>query len=209
VACLTRGRFDLDRMRTVIGREITLASEQSYRAVRITADMSWLLNEPCGFPLMLECEASFDETMGPSAAIMALCQLNRNYCPPDQLNELIHTHQLRVTANPEYDDGVLRIIRSLVPEGLQLIGELDAARHNPFMAALTSLGETNTAIHLDFTQVRFLDLGALSLLVTHAMRTPPDHILILDNLPPEVAGVIQTLGWHHLPGLTRGQPRRP
>jgi hypothetical protein len=41
---------------------------------------------------------------------------------------------------------VLRIIRSHAPDGLPLMGELDAARHKPFMAALTSLGQTNTHI---------------------------------------------------------------
>jgi hypothetical protein len=38
---------------------------------------------------------------------------------------------------------------------------------------------------------------------------PPGHTLVLDNLPPDVAGLIQTIGWNHLPGLTQGQSRRP
>jgi anti-anti-sigma regulatory factor len=209
LACLTRGRFDPDRMLTVIGKEITQATEQGYAAVRLTADMSWVLDQPGGYPLMLACEASFDEAIAPGTAIMAICQLNRKRCPPEQVSALNATHQIRVTANPDFDDGVLRITRSHAPNGLRLTGELDAARHGPFMAALTATGQTNAAIHLDFAQVRFLDLGTLSLLVIHAMHTPPGHILVLDNLPPDVAGLIQTLGWHHLPGLTHGQSRQP
>jgi anti-anti-sigma regulatory factor len=208
-ACLTRGRFDPDRMLTVIGREISLAAEQGYTAVRLTADLSWVLDQPGGYPLMLASEATFDQAAAPGSPIMAICQLDRNRCAPDQLSALNDTHQIQVTANPEFDDGVLRITRSHAPNGLRLGGELDAARHRPFMTALTSLGEVASDIHLDFADVRFLDLGTLSLLVTHAMRTPPGHVLILDNLPSDVARLIQSLGWHHFPGLTPGRSRRP
>lgn len=208
VACLTRGRFDPDRMLTVIGREITLATEQGYTAVRLTADMSWVLDQPGGYPLMLASEATFDQAIAPGSPVMAICQLDRNRCDPDQLGALNDGHQIQVTADPEFDDGVLRITRSHAPNGLRLGGELDAARHRPFVTALTSLGAAGD-IHLDFTDVRFLDLGALNLLVTRAMRTPPGHVLVLDNLPPDVARLIQALGWHHFPGLTHGRSRRP
>jgi anti-anti-sigma regulatory factor len=206
-ACLRWGRFDPDRMRTVISDEIAMNGEQGYRAVRVTADLSWVLNDPDGLPRILECEAGFDEAIECGAAIMAICQLDRNRCSADQLAVLTGAHPIRVTANPEYDDGVLRILRRHEPDGLRLIGELDAARHEPFLAALTPLTETNTDTHLDFAHVRFLDLGALTLLVRHAMEAPPGHVLILDDLPPDVADIIQTLGWHNLHGITRGRSR--
>jgi anti-anti-sigma regulatory factor len=207
VACLTRGRFDPDRMLTVIGQEISQATDQGYSAIRLTADMSWVLDQPGGYPLMLASEAGFEEAITPGTKIMAICQLDRTRCAPDQLSALDESHRIRVTANPEFDDGVLRITRSHAPLGLRLIGELDAARHHPFMTALTALSEVRADIHLDFTDVRFLDLGTLSLLVTYAMRTPPGHVLILDHLPPDVARLIQALGWHHFPGLTHGRSR--
>jgi anti-anti-sigma regulatory factor len=207
VAWLTRGNFDLDRLYTLVGSEIAAAGEQGYPAVRVTGDMSWLLSEPGGFPTMLACEAGFDEAIRPDDPVIALCQYDRNRCPPDQLSMLTHTHQLQVTANPEYDDGVLRIMRSNDSHGLQLAGELDAARHHPFMTALTSLGTTKTTIHLDFTDVRFVDLGTLRLLVTYAPRISPGCALVLDNLPPDVTAIIQTLGWHHFPRLIQGHSR--
>jgi hypothetical protein len=36
---------------------------------------------------------------------MAICQLNRNRCPAEQISALNATHLTRVTANPEFDDG--------------------------------------------------------------------------------------------------------
>jgi anti-anti-sigma regulatory factor len=208
-ACSTWGRFDPDRMLTVVGQEIRQAAEQGYSAVRLTADMSWVLGQPGGYPLLLASESVFDETIAPGTETMAICQFDRNRCAPDQLSALSDSHRIWVTADPEFDDGVLRITRSHAPHGLRLSGELDAARHRPFMTALAALGEVRADIHLDFTDVRFLDLGTLSLLVTHAMRTPLSPVLVLDHLPPDVSRLIQALGWHHFPGLTHGRPRRP
>jgi anti-anti-sigma regulatory factor len=208
--CLTRGRFDPDRMRTVVGQEIIEAIEHGYPAVRLTADMSWVLDggDPDGVHRLLASEASFDEAMEHGLALMAICRLNASRCPPDQLSALTDVHPLRVTPDPEFDDGVLRIVRSHAPTGLRLVGELDAVRHGPFVAALTSLGERNADIHLDFAGVRFVDLATLNLLVTHAMRMHPGGAMVLDNLPPDAADVIETLGWRYLPGLTRGRSRQ-
>ena len=208
-ACLTRGRFDPDRMLTVVGREIAQAAEQGYPAVRVTADMSWVLDQSDGYPLMLACEAGFEEAIAPDTAMMAICQLDRSRCAPDHLRALNAAHRVRVIANPEFDDGVLRITRSHAPEGLRLAGELDAARQGPFMTALTSITKVDIDVHLDFADVRFIDLGTINLLAFYALRTPPGQVLILDDLPPDVAGMIETLGWHLLPGLTPGRPRRP
>jgi ABC-type transporter Mla MlaB component len=208
LACLTRGRFDPDRMLAVVGREIAQAAEQGYPAVRITADMSWVLDQPDGYSLMLACEAGFEEAIAPDTAMMAICQLDRGRCAPDHLRALHATHRIRVTANPEFDDGVLRITRSHAPEGLRLAGELDVARLGPFMTALTSIARANTDVHLDFAHVRFIDLATINLLATYVLHTP-GQVLVMDELPPDVAGMIGTLGWRHLPGLTPGRPRQP
>ena len=205
-ACLSHGHFDPDRMLAVIGGEIACAPEQGYDAVRVTADMSWVLDEPGGYPMLLECEARFDEAITPQVPLMAICQLDQNRCRPDQLSALGDTHPLRVTADPEFDDGVLRITRS--PVGLRLTGELDAARHPALLAALTSVDAAKTEVHLDFADVRFLDLGTLSLLMSQTGPIGTGRTLVLDNLPPDVVNLIQTLGWRHFPGIGHGRSGR-
>lgn len=49
-ACLTAGRFDPDRLLTVIGGQIVAAADEGYPAVRVTGDMSWVLGQPDGYP---------------------------------------------------------------------------------------------------------------------------------------------------------------
>ena len=87
-------------MLAVVGREIAQAVEQGYPAVRITADMSWVLDQPDGYLLLLACEAGFEEAIAPDTEMMAICQLDRGRCAPDHLQALHATHQIRVTANP-------------------------------------------------------------------------------------------------------------
>jgi anti-anti-sigma regulatory factor len=208
-ACLNDGRFDPDRMLRVIGEEIALAAGQRYDAVRLSADMSWALSERGGYPLMLACETRFDDTMTPGSPITAVCQLDRRRCRADQVGALTDAHRIRVVPDPEFDDGILRITRTYSPDGLRLAGEVDARRHAAFLAALIAISSTRDSVHVDFAEVRFMDLATLRLLVTHTLDALDGSSLVLDNLPPDVDDLIQTLGWRNFPGLVRGRPMRP
>jgi hypothetical protein len=90
-ACLTAKRFDPDRMCTVVGEEIAVALEQGYRAIRITADMTWVLDDRDGLTRMLACETNLHHVITPGTALMAICQLDRTRCPPDQHRALTST----------------------------------------------------------------------------------------------------------------------
>ncbi|MCW2885629.1 MAG: hypothetical protein QOE54_1811 [Streptosporangiaceae bacterium] len=206
-ACRTRGRFDPDRMLMTLDQEISVAFDQGYRAVRITADMGWALREPGGSDLMLGCEQGFEAAVAPSTMTMAICQVDRSSCGPDELTALRNTHEVLVEVNPEFDDGILKITRTFTPHGLRLEGELDGARHAVFAETLSAVAVamTRSKVHLDFTRLSFIDLGALNLLAVYAMRMPNGSGLVLDNLRPDVEQVIEMVGWHRLPGISRGR----
>jgi len=204
-SCLTRGRFDPDRLLSTFDREVDVAFDQGFRAVRLTVDLSWALRQPGGADLMLGCEHRFDAAVGASTMALAICQLDRGQCSPEELAALRDKHEVLVEVNPEFDDGVLKITRTFRPLGLRLEGELDGVRHAVFADTLTNIVPSAQKIHLDFKRLDFIDLGALNLLATWAMRMPGGYGLVLDNLPPDVADVIDMLGWHRFPGLSRGQ----
>lgn len=204
-ACLTRGRFDPDQMLRTLAKEIAVAFDEGYRAVRITSNMSWALCEPHGPDLLLGCEGWLEEAVSPSTMAMAICQIDPRSCTPDQLIALRNTHEVLVKANPAFDDGILRITRTFEPHGLRLEGELDGARHAVFAESLCSVTATGRQVHLDFTRLRFIDLGALNLIAGHAMRLPSGSLLVLENVPPDVANVIEMVGWNRFPGLCHGK----
>jgi anti-anti-sigma regulatory factor len=204
-ACLTQGRLDPDRMLATFERGINIAVEEGYRAVRFTTDLSWAARAPGGSALVLECEERLESAVNSSAMAMMICQINANTCIPDQFTALSHTHEVRVTANPEFDDGTLRITKTFNPYGLCLEGELDKPRHTVFGETLHAVTRSGRQAHLDFTHVHFVDLGALTLLAAHALHLPSGHELVLDSIPPHMQDAIETLGWHHFPGIVCGQ----
>jgi anti-anti-sigma factor len=170
--------------------------------------MGWALREPGGSDLMLGCEQGFEAAVAPSTMTMAICQVDRSSCSPDELTALRNTHEVLVEVNPEFDDGILKITRTFAPHGLRLEGELDGARHAVFAETLSSVAVPKSKVHLDFTRLSFIDLGALNLLAIYAMRMPGGSGLVLDNLRPDVEQVIEMVGWHRLPGISRGQGER-
>ncbi|WP_433327957.1 MEDS domain-containing protein [Spirillospora sp. CA-294931] len=207
-ACLDdRGRFDPDLMLTTLRGEFERAFDEGFRAARLTVDYTWLLRRPGGAALtqMLGCEHHLDDAVAPSTMAMALCQVDRNACLPDELAALRAKHEVLVEADPQYDDGVLKIARTFDPPGLRLEGELDAVRHTAFLEELVRLQRVRRAVHLDFSELGFIDLAGLNLLSQHATALPDGGALILDHLSSNVENVIQMVGWHRLPGLARGQ----
>lgn len=203
--CMSRGRFDPDRLMTTLDQEIAVAFDQGFRAVRITADMGWALREPGGSDRVLGCEHEFEQVFSASTMTMAICQVDRRGCRPDELDALRNSHEVLVEVNPEFDDGILKITRTFEPHGLRLEGELDGARHTVFAEKLASVTTTRRRVHLDFSRLRFIDLGGLNLLARHAMGMPGGDGLVLENLPAEVESIIDMVGWHRLPGIYRGR----
>lgn len=209
-ACLDRGgAFEPAKMADTIDREVGAAFDEGFRAVRLTTDYSWLLHEPgpSGLGRMLGCEHRVGDAVSPSTMAMAVCQIDRRACPSDQLIALRDTHEVLVEVNPEFDDGILKIVRTFEPDGLRVEGELDAARHSVFAEQLSQV-RPGGSVHLDLSRLGFIDLGGLHLLAKHATRLPADASLVLDHLSPNVASVIETVGWHRLPGLARGRGRQ-
>ncbi|QFG24328.1 STAS domain-containing protein [Actinomadura sp. WMMB 499] len=215
-ACLNRGgAFEPAMMLDTIAREVEATFEQGFRAVRLTTDYSWLLNGPgaADLPRVLGCEHRVGDAVSPSTMAMAVCQIDRHACPPEQLAALRDTHEVLVEIDPEYEDNVLRIVRTFEPDGLRIEGELDAARHTAFAEKLAMVSRgpdgRRRGVHLDLSRLRFIDLRGLHLLVRHAVALDGDDALILDGLQPEVENVIEMVGWHRLPGLAPGRGRMP
>lgn len=107
-------------------------------------------------------------------------------------------------AAPDFDDGVLTIIRPFTPRRLCLKGELDAARHTIFAEALNAAVAQGSDVHLDIRDLRFIDLGALSMMTRVSMRMAAHASLILDHASPDLTEVIQLMGGPISPWLKIG-----
>lgn len=199
--CLTAGVFDPERMVASLEDVLASAEHDRFRGVRVTADMTWAIRQRSGRDRMLECEAGLDAAIAPSTAAMAICQIDRRSCTRDELAALKETHEVLVGADPDFDDGVLTITRTFAPRGLRLKGELDGARHTVFAEALHAVMAQGGDVHLNVRDLRFIDLGALSMMARAAMGMAARGNLILDDPSPDLSEVIRLVGGPMFPSL--------
>ncbi|MFD0688365.1 MEDS domain-containing protein [Actinomadura fibrosa] len=200
------GRFDPVATARAVTDEIDRALAQGFRAIRVAAEMTWALRRPDGLDLLQAFERRIEQAVPPSTQITAVCQLDRRRCHRAELAALRAGHAVLVAPDPEFEDAVLRIVRTFQPAGLSLSGELDASRHSVLDQALASVisGCGTREIHLDLAGLGFIDLGGINLLTEVAGRHADPAHLVLDRVSPQLRAVMETVGWNMLPGLTLG-----
>jgi anti-anti-sigma regulatory factor len=202
-AALTDGHFDSARMLGTLSGEIARAAGAGARGVRVTAEMSRAVRD-AGVQRILDCERRFGQAVAASTMVTAICQVDRRNLTDDELDMLRGAHEVAVRPDPEFEDPVLRIVRTFHPRGLAIEGEIDAARHAVFAEALTTVTGTGDEIHLDCAGLRFMDLGALTLLAGYAERRTGHTPLILDRVPQHLRNTLELVGWGRLPGIRLG-----
>lgn len=202
--CRTDGSFDPERMVASLESAMARAERERFRGVRVTADMTWAVRQRCGPARVLDCEVGMDATIAPSTTAIAVCQIDRRSCTHDELTALRETHEVLVGADPDFDDGVLTITRTFLPRGLRLKGELDGARHAVFAEALHAVTAQGGDVHLDLAELRFVDLGALNMMATAAVRLSTHGRLYIDNASADLAKVVRLIGGRRLPTLQIG-----
>ncbi|TDD65990.1 MEDS domain-containing protein [Actinomadura rubrisoli] len=201
-------RFDPPAVARTLAAEIARAERQGFRAIRVAADMTWALRGPGGLDPLLDFERHLERLVPPSTHITAVCQLDRRRCRRAELAALRAGHSVLAIPDPEFEDAVLRIVRTFRPPGLALTGELDASRHAVLDQALASVISCSGTgeVHLDLSGLGFIDLGAINLLADVAGRRAAPGRLVLDRVSPQLRAVMETVGWSMLPGLRLGEP---
>ncbi|MCO5971488.1 MEDS domain-containing protein [Actinoallomurus soli] len=200
--CLTRGVFDPARMTTTLREVLDRAETERFRGVRVTVDMTSAFRRGSGRDGVLECEARVEAAISPSTMAMAICQVDARSCTTEELIALKERHEVLVGADPYFDDGVLSITPTFHPRGLRLSGELDGARHAVFAESLRKVVDRGGEVHLDLAGLRFIDLGALSMMAGAAMHL--DARVVLDNPSNELADVVELVSSRLLPWLEIG-----
>jgi ABC-type transporter Mla MlaB component len=202
-ACLAEGGFDPKRLYGRLRREIRAARAAGGEQVWVTLDLSWAADR---FEELVEWEQLLDEVVRDGENVLGMCQFDLRACTVEEATALAGHHSVLATADPDFDDSVLRITRTFQPYGLRVEGEIDAARHAALSAALRALGDRAEEVHLDLAGLRFIDLGGLSLVADHAVRHGRHRTLVLDHVPGQLRMVMEIVGWQRLPGLRLGEP---
>jgi anti-anti-sigma regulatory factor len=105
-----------------------------------------------------------------------------------------------------YDDGVLRVTHT-GPAALAIAGEIDEATRGGLVAALQKVTRDQPAVEIDLGGVTYCDLAGIRAILLLGRSGGPARQasgtrVVLRDTPPELATIIQILGWSASPGLT-------
>jgi ABC-type transporter Mla MlaB component len=82
------------------------------------------------------------------------------------------------------------------PFGLRVRGDIDRASRPVLARALAwAIRTGKTDIHLDLSELTFIDAAGLRLIAQTAARLPPPRALVLQHAPASVPGLLALLGW--------------
>jgi anti-anti-sigma regulatory factor len=102
---------------------------------------------------------------------------------------------------PFYEDGLLRITSLSGVTGFRVEGTVDVTNRSGLDAALASVQQGSTDIHLDLSGLEFIDMEGLRLIVRAARDLREGRLLFLDGVPTFVHTLLRAVNWDDTPGL--------
>ncbi len=88
---LKNGRFDPDKMISLLNDAKEDALEDGYDGLRATGEMTWFFSDMPGVERLMEYESKLNEFL-PGSKVTALCQYNENKFPAEILVDVLRTH---------------------------------------------------------------------------------------------------------------------
>ncbi|MFC5828655.1 STAS domain-containing protein [Nonomuraea insulae] len=96
----------------------------------------------------------------------------------------------------ERTDGAADVLAMVHPFGLRVRGDIDRASRPVLARALARAVRISRAdIHLDLSELTFIDVAGLRLILHTAAGLPPPRALVLQDAPATVRDLLALLGW--------------
>jgi anti-anti-sigma regulatory factor len=161
---LADGPFSADGMIDLLTRRIAEAHRDGYTGLRLSADMGWALRPTAGLEQVVDYETRAGRLLADGRAT-AVCQYDRHRFDPVTLASVAAAHSRAVAAVTYHDDALLRICRQHVPPGIRLAGEIDFRYVDALARALAEAVRLDEHVHVNLTQLRFIDVAAATAIV--------------------------------------------
>jgi hypothetical protein len=92
---LVDGRFDVDRMLTLLNDAVGQALSDGYAGLWATGDMTWEFGNETNLDKLLEYERRLEELMHRNPALSGVCQYHRDTLPSHAIETALETHSIR------------------------------------------------------------------------------------------------------------------
>lgn len=170
------------------------AVEAGYRGLRLAAEASPLVATPedaryfAGYELLVDAAIA-------ECPISAMCGYCRSLVGPDAARVLSFVHPLR----HDVEHAPVGSLHAGDGGRWHLEGEIDLTSHDALEIGLSAL-PAQTDLHLDLSDLGFIDLGGAQALAGLGRQLAPTRRLVLHE-PPAVLERVLGLAWPDAPGL--------
>jgi anti-anti-sigma regulatory factor len=193
---LAGGAFAAARTLATLTGHIESARRDGFEGLRITSDMCWALRPVTGVDELMVFESQVGRLLADGRAT-AVCQYDRQCFDTVTLAQVTAHHDLAVAAITYHDDGLLRICRQHVPPGVRVAGEIDYRGIEPLTRALAEALALDEHIHVNLTQLSFIDGSAAGALMQAAASLPAGRRMSI-RCGSQTAKILRVLGVAHL-----------
>ena len=90
---LVNGRFDVDRMLSMLGGAVHEAVDDGYAGLWASGDMTWELGSEKNFGKLMEYECGLEKMFGSHPALSGICQYHQDTLPDDTLHVALSRHR--------------------------------------------------------------------------------------------------------------------
>lgn len=188
---LTGSGFDPDGALRALSDQIAHATRGGYAGLRVTADMSWATRPLPGIEHLGWYESAVNDLFT-GVDLASICQYDRQQFDPVTLAVVTDVHSHAIAAATYRDDPLLRICRQYRPRGIRIAGELDYQAIDDLRTALGEAVRLDHDIHVNLTQLRFIDAACAGEILNTATALPDGRRLIV-RCTTQIATVVAAL----------------
>ncbi|MGQ0777569.1 MAG: MEDS domain-containing protein [Pseudonocardiales bacterium] len=195
---------DPDAVVDGLRRAVDDALDDGWNGFRMVGDLGWATREQCCPQHLIDFEERIGEVLAGSPAA-TLCQYDRYRFDVATMVTLTGMHAAvlgsvqvgeQLTCCPL--DGLLRLDRppgldGPQGSGLRLVGEVDLATREVFTTALDEAMSGTGDLHLDLSELTFIDIGGVQVMLSSAERMWPSRRIILHWSPPSLKIALHVL----------------
>lgn len=191
-----------DRVIDTLRRKIDDALGNGWNGFRIIADPGSVASGRCCPGRLLDFEERLGELLADAPAT-ALCQYDRYRFDAETMVALtsVHDEVVGTLALPVGDELLIRPLVGIC--GLRLIGEVDLSTRHALRTALSSVPEGSDDLHLELSELAFIDIGGVAELLSAAETLGPGRRMVLHR-PPRSLRLALDLLWE-TPKLVEGE----
>jgi anti-anti-sigma regulatory factor len=183
----------------LLSTELDLAGRKGYQGLRVTVDMAWAAHPLAAADELIGFESKVSDLFADSRLCL-ICQYDRDRFDAVTLAFAAKSHTKAVAAQVYYEHALLRICRQYSPAGVRIAGELDYRHRDVLEQALGESMRLDRRMHVNLSQLDYLDGACAATIVAAAARLSPSRRLTV-TCRRAVAKVLDLVGARPVPQL--------